>query len=64
MLAATIDGREVSVPEGTTILDACRRLDIDTPTLYPQTLTLRTYAAFAASRPGLLVQGLLTQGRG
>ena len=33
MLAATIDGQEVSVPEGTTILDACRRLDIDTPTL-------------------------------
>jgi predicted molibdopterin-dependent oxidoreductase YjgC len=33
MLAATIDGHEVSVPEGTTILDACRRLDIDTPTL-------------------------------
>ena len=33
MLAATIDGQEVTVPEGTTILDACRRLDIDTPTL-------------------------------
>jgi predicted molibdopterin-dependent oxidoreductase YjgC len=33
MLAATIDGHEVSVPEGTTILDACRRLSIDTPTL-------------------------------
>jgi len=33
MLAATIDGQDVSVPEGTTILDACRRLDIDTPTL-------------------------------
>jgi len=33
MLAATIDGQEVSVPEGTTILDACRRMDIDTPTL-------------------------------
>jgi len=33
MLAATIDGQEVSVPEGTTILEACRRLSIDTPTL-------------------------------
>jgi predicted molibdopterin-dependent oxidoreductase YjgC len=33
MLTATIDGQEVSVPEGRTILDACRRLDIDTPTL-------------------------------
>ncbi len=33
MLAAVIDGHEVSVPEGTTILDACRRLSIDTPTL-------------------------------
>ncbi len=33
MLAATIDGQELSVPEGTTILDACRRLNIDTPTL-------------------------------
>jgi predicted molibdopterin-dependent oxidoreductase YjgC len=33
MLAATIDGQEVSVPEGTTILDACRKLSIDTPTL-------------------------------
>src|SRR5260370_38888009 len=33
MLTATIDGREVQAPEGTTILDACRRLGIDTPTL-------------------------------
>jgi predicted molibdopterin-dependent oxidoreductase YjgC len=33
MLSATIDGTEVSVPEGTTILDASRRLRIDTPTL-------------------------------
>src|ERR671934_282293 len=28
-----IDGREVRVPEGTTILQACRGLDVDTPTL-------------------------------
>lgn len=28
-----IDGRSISVPEGSTILDAARRLDIDTPTL-------------------------------
>src|SRR5439155_443746 len=33
MLTATIDGREVQAPEGTTILEACRRLAIDTPTL-------------------------------
>src|SRR5882762_5074290 len=40
MLPVTIDGREVQAPEGTTILDACRRLGIDTPTLcYLETLT-------------------------
>ena len=40
MLNATIDGHEVQTPEGTTILDACRRLGIDTPTLcYLETLT-------------------------
>jgi len=40
MLTATIDGREVQAPEGTTILEACRRLAIDTPTLcYLETLT-------------------------
>src|SRR5260370_37567559 len=33
MLTATIDGREVQAPQGSTILDACRRLGIDTPTL-------------------------------
>jgi predicted molibdopterin-dependent oxidoreductase YjgC len=33
MLSATIDGQDVQVPEGATILDACRRLRIDTPTL-------------------------------
>src|SRR5947207_11441958 len=39
MLTATIDGREVQAPEGTTILEACRRLAIDTPTLcYLETL--------------------------
>jgi predicted molibdopterin-dependent oxidoreductase YjgC len=32
-VALTIDGREVLAREGTTILDACRRVDIDTPTL-------------------------------
>ena len=36
----TVDGREVRVTEGSTILDACRRLDIETPTLcYGDTLT-------------------------
>ena len=40
MLTATIDGREVQAAEGTTILDACRRLGVDTPTLcYLETLT-------------------------
>jgi len=40
MIAATIDGREVQMPEGATILDACRSLGIDTPTLcYLETLT-------------------------
>ncbi|HKX00398.1 MAG TPA: 2Fe-2S iron-sulfur cluster-binding protein [Bryobacteraceae bacterium] len=35
-----IDGRPVTVPEGATILDAARRLGIDTPTLcYLETLT-------------------------
>jgi predicted molibdopterin-dependent oxidoreductase YjgC len=35
-----VDGRSVRVTEGATILDACRRLDIDTPTLcYGDTLT-------------------------
>src|SRR5213594_3084455 len=29
----TIDGRQVEARAGTTILDACRRLAIDTPTL-------------------------------
>ena len=32
-LTLTIDGREVQVREGATILDACRRLAVDTPTL-------------------------------
>jgi len=36
----TIDGQTVSVAEGSTILDACRTLGIDTPTLcYADTLT-------------------------
>src|SRR5258705_553671 len=40
MVAATIDGRDVQMPEGATILDACRSLEIDTPTLcYLETLT-------------------------
>ena len=33
MVGVSIDGREVEVVEGSTILDACRRLEIDTPTL-------------------------------
>jgi predicted molibdopterin-dependent oxidoreductase YjgC len=36
----TIDGRQVSVPEGTTLLEATRQLGIDTPTLcFLETLT-------------------------
>jgi predicted molibdopterin-dependent oxidoreductase YjgC len=39
-VSLTIDGREVSVPAGSTILAACGRLGIDTPTLcWGQTLT-------------------------
>src|SRR5256886_9306662 len=33
MLTVTIDGQEVQAIEGTTILDACRGLGVDTPTL-------------------------------
>jgi predicted molibdopterin-dependent oxidoreductase YjgC len=40
MIEVTIDGQAVSVREGSTILDACRALDIETPTLcYADTLT-------------------------
>jgi len=36
----TVDGRAVSVPEGTTLLEACRQQGIDTPTLcYLENLT-------------------------
>jgi predicted molibdopterin-dependent oxidoreductase YjgC len=38
-LTLTIDGRKLSVPEGTTLLEATRQLGIDTPTLcYLETL--------------------------
>jgi predicted molibdopterin-dependent oxidoreductase YjgC len=40
LVEITIDGQAVSVTEGSTILDACRRLGIETPTLcYSDTLT-------------------------
>src|SRR2546426_6194124 len=40
MLQVSIDGHYVQVMEGMTILDACRRLGIDTPTLcYLETLS-------------------------
>ena len=40
LIELTVDGRTVSVTEGSTILDACRRLGIETPTLcYADTLT-------------------------
>ena len=39
-ISLTIDGAEVAVPEGSTILDACRALDKDQPTLcYLENLT-------------------------
>ena len=47
----TIDGEPVHVPEGTTILDACRALGLDIPTLcFLETLTRSTSAASAWSR--------------
>jgi predicted molibdopterin-dependent oxidoreductase YjgC len=40
LVELSIDGRGVSVPEGTTILEACRQQAIETPTLcYLETLT-------------------------
>ncbi|HEX8032025.1 MAG TPA: 2Fe-2S iron-sulfur cluster-binding protein [Vicinamibacterales bacterium] len=40
MVSLTIDGRAIDVPAGTTIIDACRKLDIEIPTLcYLETLT-------------------------
>jgi predicted molibdopterin-dependent oxidoreductase YjgC len=40
MVEVKIDGRTISVPEGSTILDAARKLGIDTPTLcFLETLT-------------------------
>src|SRR5438132_6797917 len=33
LVGVTIDGRDIEVGEGSTILDACRRLQVDTPTL-------------------------------
>ncbi|MBV8734506.1 MAG: (2Fe-2S)-binding protein [Solirubrobacterales bacterium] len=39
LISVTIDGQQVEVPEGSTILDACNQLGIDTPTLcYGDTL--------------------------
>src|SRR4051794_24044940 len=39
LVELTVDGRSISVTEGSTILDACRRLGVDTPTLcYGDTL--------------------------
>jgi len=40
MVSVTVDGRNVTVPEGATILDACKTVGIDIPTLcYLETLT-------------------------
>src|SRR5438445_11493257 len=32
-VSLSIDGRDIEVVEGSTILDACRRLQVDTPTI-------------------------------
>jgi NADP-reducing hydrogenase subunit HndD len=40
LVDVTIDGTTVRVPEGTTLLEACRNQDVDTPTLcYLENLT-------------------------
>ena len=40
MIELTVDGNAVQVPDGSTILDACRQLEVETPTLcYADTLT-------------------------
>jgi NADP-reducing hydrogenase subunit HndD len=40
LVEIVVDGDAVRVPEGTTLLDACRSVDVDTPTLcYLETLT-------------------------
>ncbi|HEY1320132.1 MAG TPA: 2Fe-2S iron-sulfur cluster-binding protein, partial [Streptosporangiaceae bacterium] len=40
LVDVTIDGKTARVPEGATLLDACRQLGIDTPTLcYLENLT-------------------------
>src|SRR5450755_1289242 len=40
LVSLTVDERPVEVPEGSTVLDACTKLGIDTPTLcYGETLT-------------------------
>ena len=68
----TVDGQTVRVTEGSTILDACRLLGIDTPTLcYGDTLTPVNVCRVcvvelerrAHARPGLLAQGRGRDGR-
>ena len=40
LVEVTVDGETVRVPEGATLLDACRAKGVDTPTLcYLDTLT-------------------------
>ena len=51
LVDVTIDGETVRVPEGATLLDACRQQGIDTPTLcYLENLTPSTCAGCAWSR--------------
>ena len=66
LISLTIDDRQVEVPEGSTILDACNELGIDTPTLcYGETLTPANACRIcvvelggrADPGPGVLAQG-------
>ena len=64
----SIDGAAVSVPAGSTILDACRAEGIDTPTLcYLENLTpvnVCRVCVVEVKGSRVLVPGLLAQGRG
>jgi NADPH-dependent glutamate synthase beta subunit-like oxidoreductase len=56
MPTVTIDGRDVDVPEGTTVLEAARRLSIEIPTL--------CYLAEFGADPSCFVCAVQVEGRG
>jgi len=62
----TIDGREVQAREGSTILDACRRMRIDTPTLWrlAQQGSIGALSVGSAHQPTCPGDGWLTLGAG